>query len=85
VSFIHRLERYGRPTLDDVIKLKVNGTQPHVPIKYIQRIKKKVNGFKDMKVLLHAVSSCYQFDPKARPSALEILDILDKKHKKGII
>ena len=66
------LENNGRPSLDDVVKLKLNGTRPYIPEKYKDREKK--NPAK--RVLYLATKACYQFDPRLRPSAKQIYDYL---------
>jgi serine/threonine protein kinase len=64
-------KRLTREEKDTVARLKrVNGTLPTIPDEVLQ------STVPEVQTLLQAMRQCYQFNPKERPSAKEVVDFL---------
>jgi hypothetical protein len=61
------LEPGGRPSIDQVIEKKLNGSLPFIPPKFHEETTKP-----GILSLYHATISCFAFDPQDRPSSFQL-------------
>ena len=66
------LELNGRPTLNEIAKIKLQGATPFIPSNFVNSTDMSVQA------LYHAIQACFKQDPKKRATAFQVAHGLSK-------